>query len=114
MSARRPPSVVFALLALAAAPSVSAAVRSDFDGNGKADVLWRNEATGRNRIWLMDGAALVADQGIGREIDRYWKVQAAVDFTGDGKADILWRHSLSGENRLWVMNTFDLTSTVAL
>ena len=89
----------------------AAAVRSDFDGDGKADVLWRNESTGRNRVWLMNGAALAAEDGIGREIDRYWKVQAAVDFTGDGKADILWRHALSGDNRLWVMNTFALTST---
>jgi uncharacterized protein (DUF1800 family) len=96
------------------ASSAAAAVRSDFDGDGKADVLWRNEATGRNRVWLMNGGAIVADQGIGREIDRYWKVQAAADFTGDGKADVLWRHALSGENRLWVMDGITLTRTAPL
>jgi hypothetical protein len=78
------------------AASAGAAVRSDFDGDGKADVLWRNEATGRNRVWLMNGPAVAAEQGIGREPDRYWKVQAAADFTGDGKSDVLWRHALSG------------------
>jgi uncharacterized protein (DUF1800 family) len=96
------------------AASAAAAVRSDFDGDGKADVLWRNETTGHHRVWLMNGTVLAAEQGIGREIDRYWEVQAAADFTGDGKADILWRHALSGENRLWVMNTFAVASTVTL
>ena len=100
--------------ALATTVPAAAAVRSDFDGDGTADVLWRNDVTGRNRIWLMNGGAISAEQGIGREIDRYWQVQAAADFTGDGKADILWRHALSGENRIWVMNTFAVTSTASL
>jgi len=54
--------------ALVTAAPAGAAVRSDFDGDGTADVLWRNDATGRNRVWLMDGGAVSAEQGIGREI----------------------------------------------
>jgi len=27
----------------------------DFDGDGKADILWRNSSTGENYIWLMNG-----------------------------------------------------------
>ncbi len=27
----------------------------DFDGDGKADVLWRNSASGENYIYFMDG-----------------------------------------------------------
>src|SRR5262249_13077063 len=92
----------------------AAAVRSDFDGDGKADVLWRNETTGLFRVWLMNGSAIAADQGIDGEVDRFWRVQAAADFTGDGKADILWHHTLSGETRLWVMNKFAVTSRLVL
>jgi uncharacterized protein (DUF1800 family) len=112
MKARRLALGLAALLALAT--PAAAAVRSDLNGDGKADVLWRNEASGGNHVWLMNGTVLSASQDINNEIDRYWKVQAVVDFTGDGKADILWRHALSGENRLWIMNTFAVTSTAAL
>jgi hypothetical protein len=27
----------------------------DFDGDGKADLLWRNDATGSTDIWQMNG-----------------------------------------------------------
>src|SRR5437773_847610 len=29
----------------------------DFDADGKPDFVWRNQATGVDEIWLMDGAA---------------------------------------------------------
>jgi len=34
----------------------------DFDGDGKADILWRNAVTGENYIWLMNGLS-TASQG---------------------------------------------------
>ncbi|TMH93500.1 MAG: VCBS repeat-containing protein [Betaproteobacteria bacterium] len=34
----------------------------DFDGDGKADILWRNSSTGENYIWLMNGLS-TASQG---------------------------------------------------
>jgi uncharacterized protein (DUF1800 family) len=100
--------------AITLAVPASAAVRSDFDGDGKADVLWRNEPTGRYRVWLMNGTAITASERIGREADRNWLVQTAADFTGDGKADILWRHALSGESRLWVMSALAVTRVAPL
>jgi hypothetical protein len=30
----------------------------DFNGDGKADILWRNSSTGQVEIWLMNGATL--------------------------------------------------------
>jgi uncharacterized protein (DUF1800 family) len=110
---RKPVPLGVAALALFASAS-TAAVRSDFDGDGRADVLWRNEPAGLFRIWLMNGSAISSDQAIDGEPDRFWRVEAAADFTGDGKADILWHNTLSGENRLWVMNTFAVTSRLAL
>jgi hypothetical protein len=28
---------------------------ADFDGDGKADILWRNSTSGTNVLWRMDG-----------------------------------------------------------
>ena len=44
------------------APMAAARVWSDFDGDGKADILWRNISTGENYIWLMNGLS-TASQG---------------------------------------------------
>jgi hypothetical protein len=30
----------------------------DFDGDGKADILWRNKTNGRNYVYMMNGASI--------------------------------------------------------
>jgi FG-GAP repeat len=47
---------------------------ADFDGDGKADILWRNTATGDNAIWLMNGANYSAAQLIYPIADLNWQV----------------------------------------
>ena len=31
----------------------------DFDGDGKADILWRNTSTGQSSVYLMNGTAVL-------------------------------------------------------
>ncbi len=97
--------LVAVLLSLGAATTSGAAgVRSDFDGDGKADILWRNGTSGRNQVWLMNGTTVRAASKLGELTGYAWRVQAVVDFDGDGKADVLWRHADSGNNAIWTMN----------
>jgi hypothetical protein len=35
----------------------------DFNGDGKADILWRNMSTGENAIWLMEGTSMLTGSG---------------------------------------------------
>src|SRR6266480_964100 len=53
----------------------------DFDGDGKADILWRNSSTGENYIWLMNGLS-TASQGSVNFVDPAsgWQVQGVGDF----------------------------------
>ena len=76
----------------------------DFDGNGKADILWRNSATGENYIYLMDGKNISVEGYIRTVADLNWKVAGVGDFDGDGRSDILWRNFATGENYLYPMN----------
>ena len=80
-------------------------VRHDHDGDGKADILWRNTATGENYLYPMNGAAILASEGFLRTVaDPNWQVAGTGDFDGDGEADILWRNAATGENYIYFMD----------
>lgn len=60
----------------------------DLDGDGFADIFWRNEGLEQADWWYMRGAARV---GVGsRGVGAQYRVAAIADFSGDGRSDILW------------------------
>src|SRR5262249_17479190 len=82
----------------------------DADGDGKADVLWRNKTTGQNYLWVMNGLT-VANQGYLPSVaDPNWKVAGFGDYNGDGKGGVLWRNDTTGQNYLWIMNGLTVAS----
>lgn len=78
----------------------------DFDGDGKADILWRHERTGRLVAWLMDGLSrrtgVLLNPPQAGSLD--WRVQSVLDLDSDGDADIVWRNHLSGRLVAWLMS----------
>jgi len=76
----------------------------DFNGDGRADVLWRNAVTGENYVYFMDGTSIASEGYLRTVADLNWKVAAIGDFNGDGKDDILWRNQSTGENYVYLMN----------
>jgi hypothetical protein len=85
--------------------SVFRAVRADFNGDGRADILWRNTSTGENYLYPMDGTTILGTEGYLRTVsDQSWQVAGVGDFDGDGRMDILWRNSATGQNYIYLMN----------
>ncbi len=83
----------------------------DFDGDGKADVLWRNSTTGDVYLWLMNGTTIASQGDVGVvSPSSGWNIVGVGDFNGDGKADILWQNSTSGEVYLWLMSGTTIAS----
>jgi FG-GAP-like repeat/RTX calcium-binding nonapeptide repeat (4 copies)/FG-GAP repeat len=76
----------------------------DFNGDGKADLVWRNSQTGENSIWFMNAATFTGAVNLTPITDQNWKIAGTGDFTGDGKPDILARNSITGENVFWSIN----------
>ena len=75
----------------------------DFDGDGKADILWQND-NGAAAIWLMDGYQIKIGSGVGSiNPGPAWNVVRTGDFNGDGRSDILWQHD-NGQPAIWLMN----------
>jgi glucose/arabinose dehydrogenase len=76
----------------------------DFDGDGKSDILWRNQVSGENYIYPMLGVAIKPTEGYVRTVsDLNWQVAGVGDFNGDGKDDIVWRNSSTGETYVYLM-----------
>jgi hypothetical protein len=83
----------------------------DFNGDGKADILWRNSTTGDVYIWQMNGTTIASQGDLGIvSPSSGWNIVGVGDFNGDGKADILWQNSTSGEIYIWLMNGISIAS----
>jgi hypothetical protein len=74
----------------------------DFNGDGRSDVLWRNDS-GRVTDWLgqansgLSGNFANADANAGTD----WHIVGTGDFNGDGRDDILWRND-NGDITNWL------------
>mgnify|MGYP001943073394 CR=1 FL=1 len=85
----------------------------DVDGNGKADILWRNQVTGQNWLWTMNGVVVDESKSL-NTIGLHWDIVGRGDFDGDGKSDIFWRNNESGRNYIYLMDGFTIRGSTEL
>ena len=76
----------------------------DFNGDGRPDALWHNEATGELRVWFLNGLNVMSVTNLTpKYVASNWKVAAVGDVNRDGWPDIVWQNYVSGELVLWTM-----------
>jgi hypothetical protein len=85
----------------ASVSQVVVAIAHDYNGDGKADLLWRDNS-GNVALWLMNGPQLLQGAIIGN-VSTASSIVGQRDFNGDGYSDILWRDT-SGNVGMWLMN----------
>jgi YD repeat-containing protein len=82
----------------------------DFDGNGRADLVWHNRSTGETQLWFMDGsrlldrATVVDEHGRPLLVGTPWRIAGTNDMNTDGKADIVWHNEATGAVQAWFMD----------
>ena len=60
----------------------------DLDGDGNADIFWRNSTLQQADWWMMRGAQRLGVRS--RGVAAQYRVAAIADFSGDGRSDVLW------------------------
>lgn len=77
--------------------------RSDANADTRADIVWRNPASGENAVWLMNGLA-IQQPAMFDTLPPDWELAGRGDFDADRKLDLLWRNAGSFGNAIWFMN----------
>jgi hypothetical protein len=85
----------------------------DFNGDGKADIIWRDSNSGSTLIWQMDGT----DPQAGLSLDQLpidWDINALGDFDKNGTQDLVWRNGTTAQTVIWFMDGTQSISQVEL
>jgi len=83
---------------------VSSRKRSDFDGDGRDEILWQSDA-GQLGMYVITGDGPEEFEWVVLgTFDPAWKVIGTGDFTADGREDILWRHATAHSVGYFQMN----------
>jgi hypothetical protein len=76
----------------------------DINADGKDDVMWRNNRSGVNVVWLMDGMTLERRYQL-NTVPVSWLLAGLGDVNGDGTADLVWREQRNkGRNVIHLIN----------
>jgi hypothetical protein len=88
----------------------SVAGTGDFNGDGFADILWRNTQTGQVVIWQLrcngtgqNVACPIIGAASPPTVTLDWEIKGTGDFNGDGFADFLWYNNQTGQALIWLL-----------
>ena len=83
----------------------------DLDGDGKSDLIWRNQTTGATAAWLMNGLAAKPGGAAILLTDANWEVTHHFRFNNDLNGDLVWRNGATGQTAIWLMNGLSAISS---
>lgn len=75
------------------------------------DLVWRNTATGENRIWSIDSSGTIDKKTLTSLADQNWQIVASGDFNHNGQESLLWRNFATGQLAIWQINGSSLQGT---
>lgn len=86
----------------------------DFDRDGNQDILWRNQATGGNVIYYMNGTSIGVTTTFQGAPNVAWKIKSVIDWNHDGWPDVILRNTTTGQNVIWIMASNTILTTTYL
>jgi hypothetical protein len=87
---------------------------ADFSGDGRADLLRYNTASGAVALWGINANVLSSLTSLANRGTGNWQVRVTRDLNDDGRPDILWRNASTGKNQVWLVRDGSVISQVDL
>ncbi|MFO1412555.1 MAG: FG-GAP-like repeat-containing protein [Burkholderiales bacterium] len=75
----------------------------DVNGDGRADIVWRNAGTGQTLVWLMNASGTIASTLNLGIVPLAYALVGVGDFNGDGTRDLLWFRASDGVVVMYLM-----------
>ena len=86
-------------------PGLRVESSGDYDGNGSADLIWRQASSGAHTMWLMNGAQVASQTPLsGPANSRLVATAADYDANGDGRMDLIWKNLTSNVHTVRLMD----------
>lgn len=76
----------------------------DYNGDGRADLIWRSGTTGQVYGALLNGFSILQEGFFYQEPNQAWQIVNNGDFDGNQRSDLLWWNSSTGQVYLMPMN----------
>lgn len=89
------------------------AYQADFNGDGQIDLLWREKASGKLYLWLLQASGYQEHQ-LKTLTDLNWTLAAVADFNADARSDLLWHNPVTQQSLLWLMDGANLLAEQGL
>jgi hypothetical protein len=77
---------------------------TDFDGDGKNDILLHDPVVGTLEAWFLNNATIKGRQTLADTIAPNWVLTGRGDFNADGKPDLVLQHKNDGWVSIWMMD----------
>jgi hypothetical protein len=95
-------------------PTSAIAGNGDYDGDGHADLLTRDDTTTAVSIQLLVDGAVVGGGQVVPSLTPDWALVGSGDFDGDGRDDVLLRNPGAKRLEIWFMNGPEIASRTLL
>ena len=92
-------------------PNWHALGAGDFNGDGRADIVWQND-NGEVVVWDLNGTSVIGGGTLGNP-GPSWHAMGTGDYNHDGRSDILFQNS-SGEVVVWEVSGNNVLASTSL
>ena len=88
-------------------------MHGDFNDDGYADTVWRNQETGKNTLLLLDGTDKLEWVGL-PTVTTDWTLGGTGDFDNNGSEDLVFRNTTNGKNTIMLLDGTERIGWAAL